>query len=105
LAGCCEYGNEPSSPIKVELLIHLGELELLSKDFCSAEQLLVSSKEVRNKTREEEEREKPQRDNQKDERKKKEIKMENSWNVVTNFNRRNIFYFTSPNLLVRPFNR
>ena len=103
MAGCCEYGNEPSSSIKVELLIHLGELELLSKDFCSAEELLVSLKEVRNKTREEKEREKPERDNQKDERKKKESKMENSWNVVTNFNRHNFFYFTSPNLLAHLF--
>ena len=103
MAECCEYGNEPSSSIKVELLIHLGELELLTKDFCSAEELLVSSKEGRNKTREEEQREKPERDNQRDERKKKKSKMENSWNVVTNFHRRDIFYFTSPNLLAHIF--
>jgi hypothetical protein len=37
MAGCCEYGNERSSSIIVELLIHLGEYELLCKDFCSAE--------------------------------------------------------------------
>lgn len=98
-AGCCEYGNEPSSSIKVELLIHLGEYSPLTKDFCSAEELLVISKKVRNETREEEEREKPKRDSQKDKRKRKESKMANSWNVATNFNRRDIFYFTSPNLL------
>jgi hypothetical protein len=62
MAGCCECGNELSSSIKVEILIHLGELELLSKDFCSAGELLVSWKEVRNKTKEEEEREKPERE-------------------------------------------
>ena len=103
MAGCFEHGSEPSRSMKVELLIHLDEYQLLSKVFCTTEELLVSSKEVRDKTKEEEEREKPERErereNKKDERKKKENKMENSWNVVANFNRRVIFYFTSPNLL------
>jgi hypothetical protein len=51
-------------------------------------------KEVRNKTREEEERERESKRG-----KEKERKTENYWNVVTNFNRRDIFNFTSPNLL------